>query len=177
MRCLGCSKSLLLGTAKRRMLSNRSSKDVFSVFAEIVERRFPGVKLTEGSFLCQVCFRRVEGILKLRRQLAEKERFIENGLDYSTLTSDGGSNENASIPAPSSSMSAVCTPPRATTPNRASNVCTPPRPQRGNGRHQVASGGTPRRRRLRIDTPVRHAVRRLQPAASPIVAVSFNIAM
>ena len=140
-----CSISLPR-TAKRRILSSASTKHFISVFKEIIDRRYPGVSqtlATEGSLLCILCFRRLEGILKLRHQLSEKEKIVEDSLDHGTLME----------------FSAKHLLPEA---------CTPPRKQ---ARIEGIRGSTPRRRR-RIDTPTRHAIQRLQPAASPIVAVS-----
>lgn len=144
LQCLGCSQPLH-STSKRRRLSSSGTREVISVFVEIIERKYPGTReglVVEGSFMCQPCFRRLEGIHKLRRQLLEKERMVEDAfIDRRILTPDI---------APSTS--AMCTPPRSLRP-----------------RVEVS---TPRRRRSRIDTPTRHAIARLQPEASPLVAVS-----
>ena len=86
--------------------------------------------MTEGYILCIPCFRRLEGILKLRCQLAE-ERLVENAIDHGTLTSLSAPD----VPGPSA-------------------MRTPPRSKRA--RVKGVRGSTPRRRR-RIDTPIYQA--------------------
>ena len=166
-KCVGCSLSLP-STAKRRLLfSDRTTKDIVDVFSKIVYRKHPSARetlMTERSLLCQPCFRRLEGILKLRRQLAVREKTVEDALQHSILTSHPASIAGSSASEPRS--------PAAHT----SAISTPPRSKQA--RIHLGSGCTPRRhtpkcRRPRIDTPTRHAIGRLQPEASPIVTVSL----
>ena len=168
---VGCSLSLP-STAKRRLLlSDRITKDIVDVFSEIVYRKYPSARetlVTERSLLCQPCFRRLEGILKLRRQLAMREKMVEDTLEHSILTSYPASIASSSASEPRS--------PAAPT----SAISTPPRSKQA--RIHLGSGlthrrHTPRRRRPRIDTPTRHAIGRLQPEVSPIVAVSLYITL
>ena len=63
-------------TAKRRILSSPATKHVIPILNEFIERNYPGVSerlVAEGLLLCMPCFRALEGILKIRRQLSDKE--------------------------------------------------------------------------------------------------------
>ena len=171
-KCIGCSLSLP-STARRRLLLSDRTTDMVDVFSEIVCRKYPSARretlVTERSLLCQPCFRRLEGILKLRRQLAVREKMVEDALQHSILTSHPASiaSSSASEPrSPAAPTSAISTPPRSKQPRiHLGSGCTPTRCH------------TPRRRRPRIDTPTRHAIGRLQPESSPIVAVSLYITL
>ena len=141
-KCISCSISLPR-TAKRRILSSASTLSLYS-------RRLSTEDTLEylrrrRLLAMHTVFSEVRGdtILKLWHQLSEKEKIVEDSLDHGTLME----------------FSAKHLLPEA---------CTPPRKQ---ARIEGIRGSTPRRRR-RIDTPTRHAIQRLQPAASPIVAVS-----
>ena len=167
-KCVGCSLSLPSKAKRRLLLSDRTTKDIVDVFSELVYRKYPSARetlVTESSFLCQPCFRRLEGILKLRRQLAVREKLVEDALEQSILTSHHASIASSSaseLRSPAAPTSAISTPPRSKQARiHLGSGCTP-------RRH------TPRRSRPRIDTPTRHAIGRLQPEASPIVAVSLH---
>ena len=110
-KCRGCSLPSP-HVAKRRKLSSPATKHVIPVLTEIAERMNPGVTATlvvAGSFICVLCFRRLEGVIKLRHQLAEREKKIADYLEkvlFHSLLSPGLDSE---VPV----SSAVCSPPPA----------------------------------------------------------------
>ena len=76
-KCLGCSQYIPHGS-NRRKLGSHATKQVIPVFKNLVERTYPGFRLQtrlegEESYLCVPCFRRLEGVTRLRRQFADKE--------------------------------------------------------------------------------------------------------
>lgn len=86
-KCLGCSQ-LLADVSNRRKLGSRATKQVVLVFKDLVERKYPGFRLEtrlegDDSYLCVPCFRRLEGVMRLRQQLADKEMKVEEHLDNS----------------------------------------------------------------------------------------------
>ena len=154
-KCVGCSVALPR-TAKHRILCTPSSRHVKAhpgIFRDCRAKMPWSVRETcawiEGSVSCVPCFRRLGGILKLRRQLAEKEKVVEDAMDHAILTSH--------VPVAPSPVVTTLPP-----------ICTPLWT-----REDVISGLTPSRGH-RIDAPTRRrCVRRIDtPARRPIVAVS-----
>ena len=53
-----------------------------------MERKYPGFRLEtrlegDNSYLCVPCFQRLEGVMRLRRQLVDEEMKVEEHLDNS----------------------------------------------------------------------------------------------
>ena len=90
-KCRGCSFSIH-NIANRRKLGSRSTKHVISVLTEMVDRRYPGFRVTgtlleaDESYVCVPCFRRLEGVIKLRHQLADKQRKVIVDLEKSVCS-------------------------------------------------------------------------------------------
>ena len=132
-KCLGCSQCIP-HVSNRRKLGSHATKQVIPVFKDLAERKYPGFRLEtqlegEDSYLCVPCFRRLEGVIRLRRQLADKEMQVEEHLTTSvaggtlTLVQDFGN-------------SSLRTPPRTSHEDIAS--ITP----RGGGRRRVSLTST-----------------------------------
>ena len=102
--------------------------------------------MADDSYLCLPCFRRLDGVINLQQQLADKRKKIAEDLEKSV--SAGAVSVTERVPEPSTLL------PLAKRP-----------------RTLEEAGSTPRRRRRRLDTPTRHAIGRLQPEQSPLVAV------
>ena len=98
-----------------------------------MERKYPGFRLEtrlegDDSYLCVPCFRRLEGVMRLRRQLADNEMKVEEHLDNS-IAAGALALVEVQVPGPS-------TPPRTSQGDTAS--FTP----RGGGRRRVLSRRT-----------------------------------
>ena len=88
-KCIVCCLSLPR-TAKRRILSSPATKHVIPILNEFIERNYPGVSerlVADGLLLCMPCFRTLEGILKIRSQLSDKECALEATLHGNTAAS------------------------------------------------------------------------------------------
>ena len=86
-KCLGCLQ-FITDISKQRKLGSRATKQVIPVFKDLLERKYPGFQLEtrlegDDSYLCVPCFQRLEGVMRLRRQLADKEMKVEEHLDKS----------------------------------------------------------------------------------------------
>ena len=137
-RCRGCS-IFVTNVSARRKLDSRATRHVIPVFREIVEEKYPGYCVTEAqlvaddSYLCLPCFRRLDGVINLQQQLADKRKKIAEDLEKSV--SAGAVSVTERVPEPST-----------------------PLPPAKRPRTLEEAGSTPRRRRRRLDTPTRHAI-------------------
>ena len=103
-RCRGCS-IFVTNVSARRKLGSRATRHVIPVFREIVEEKYPGYCVTEAqlvaddSYLCLPCFRRLDGVINLQQQLADKRKKIAEDLEKSV--SAGAVSVTERVPEPS----------------------------------------------------------------------------
>ena len=150
LRCRACSTPVQR-PEQRRNLASSASQHVVPVLKGIVERLHPRRVLTlpaNDAFVCRSCFTSLEKLIKLKNDVGEMERKLEDSLKAIEERFELRANVSP-----------------AGTPLRASKRQSLP-----------SADSTPRRKRRRLlDTPTSKTVQQLQVLGeSPLVAVGLQ---